>query len=298
MREPRFTPEKLHAALLAVCRTLGVDHRGATLMRFTNNAVYALASVPAVVRIVGSHALGHRAHKVVRVAEHFERHEVPAVRLYPGVRQPVVGDDPPFTATVWRRVEPAGRRPAAGDLAGLLTQVHALPQPPDVGPWTPLDDVHARLRDAEELHPDDRRFLLDRCLEAQEQLRGLTFPLGEALVHGDAHLGNVLASPDGPVLCDFDSAAIGPRVWDLVPVAVGVQRFGEPVEVYRELAEAYGFDVLGWPGFPALRAVRELKLTTSVLPSLRSHPELRPELRRRLDDLRAGRDDAVWTRYG
>jgi aminoglycoside phosphotransferase (APT) family kinase protein len=295
VREPRFTPEKLDAALVAVCRTLGVDHRGAKLLRFTNNAVYALASIPAVVRIVGSHALRHRAYKVVAVAEHFERHNVPAVRLYPGVRQPiVVGDD---VATVWQWVPPVGCQPTAGDLARLLTQLHALPRPRQVARWAPLDDVLARLLDAEELDAADRRFLLDRCHEVDEQLRRLEFPLGRALLHGDAHLGNVLAAADGPVLCDFDSAAVGPRVWDLVPVAVGVQRFGEPVDVYRELAEAYGFDVLSWSGYPVLRAARELKLTTSVLPSLRSHPEVRPELRRRLDDLRAGRCDAQWHRY-
>lgn len=296
VREPRFTPEKLHTALVGVCRKLGVDHRGAKLLRFTNNAVYALASVPAVVRIVGSHALRHRVYKVVAVAEHFEQHDVPAVRLYPGVPQPiVVGED---VATVWRWVPHARRRPAARDLARLLAQVHRLPRPREVARWAPLDDVRARLVDAEELDPADRRFLLDRCGEVNEQLRGLDFPLGEALLHGDAHLGNVLPSDEGPVLCDFDSAAVGPREWDLVPVAVGVQRFGEPVDVYRELADRYGFDVLSWPGYPVLRAVRELKLATSVLPSLRSNPEVRPELRRRLDDLRAGRADTRWRRYG
>jgi hypothetical protein len=27
------------------------------------------------------------------------------------------------------------------------------------------------------------------------------------VLHGDAHLGNVILRPDGPVLCDFDSCA-------------------------------------------------------------------------------------------
>jgi alkanesulfonate monooxygenase SsuD/methylene tetrahydromethanopterin reductase-like flavin-dependent oxidoreductase (luciferase family) len=46
-----------------------------------------------------------------------------------------------------------------------------------------------------------------------------------------------------------------------------------------------------------LRAVRELKLTTSVLPILRSHPQVAAELHRRLDDLRHGRTDVRWSRY-
>jgi hypothetical protein len=63
------------------------------------------------------------------------------------------------------------------------------------------------------------------------------------------------------------------------------------------LADAYGFDVTAWDGFSVLRAARELKLTTSVLPILRSHPQVRGELRRRLSDLRTGRSGTRWARY-
>jgi aminoglycoside phosphotransferase (APT) family kinase protein len=116
-------------------------------------------------------------------------------------------------------------------------------------------------------------------------------------VHGDAHSGNVIVGPEGPVLCDFDSACVGPPEWDLTPLAVGRERFGDPAGRYRMLVDAYGFDVTSWAGFPVLRAVRELKLTTSVLPILRSHPSVREELRRRLADLRNGCTGARWSRY-
>lgn len=265
------------------------------MLRFTNNAVYALSSAPVVVRIIGSHALRHRAYKVVALARHFARHGVPAVRLYPGVRQPVLVDG--HLATVWQWVPPTGPRPGPRDLARLLRQVHALPLPADLPAWSPLDDVRSRLVDAEELDPADLRFLLDRCDEVAGALKQLTFSGPPVLLHGDAHLGNVLGGPDGPVLCDFDSACAGPAEWDLTPVAVGVRRFGEPMAVHAALAEGYGLDVMAWDGFPAMLAARELKLTTSVLPILRSHPEVRQELMRRLADLRAGRCDAVWMRY-
>jgi aminoglycoside phosphotransferase (APT) family kinase protein len=151
--------------------------------------------------------------------------------------------------------------------------------------------------DAEELAPADRRFLLARCAEVQARLATLEFPLSRGFVHGDATPGNVLAGPDGPVLCDFDSSCVGPPEWDLTPLAVGRERFGDPPARYTEFAAAYGFDVTSWPGFAVLRAVRELKLATSVLPILRSHPPVRAEWRRRLADLRAGRTGTSWTRY-
>jgi hypothetical protein len=291
----RFTREKLADALTRACLVLGLEPGGARLIRFTNNAVYVLESAPVVLRIVGSRALRHRAAKVVAVAQHFEQHGIPAIRLLPGAPQPLqVGE---HVVTAWHYIEPARRRATAKDLGRLLRRVHALPPLPDAGEWAPLSDVRSRVADAEELDAGDRRFLLRRCAEVEAALSELEFPLPSALIHGDAHPGNVIVGPDGPVLCDFDSSCAGPPEWDLTPLAVGRERFGDPAGRYRLLADVYGFDVTAWPGFAVLRAARELKLTTSVLPILRSHPQVGTELRRRLADLRAGRVSTTWKRY-
>lgn len=291
----RFTREKLEDALAGTCALLGLDATDARLLRFTNNAVYALTRAPVVVRIVGSRALRHRVGTVVRVARHFAAHDIPAIRLLPGVDQPLhVGE---HLVTVWREVPENGRATPA-DLAELLLRVHALPPPEGLAEWAPLDAVRARVADAEELDDRDRLFLLARCHEVEAALGRLEFALPRGLVHGDAHPGNVIVGPAGPVLCDFDSSCVGPPEWDLTPLAVGRERFGDPAGHYQLLVDGYGFDVTSWAGFPVLRTVRELKLTTSVLPILRSHPGVRPELRRRLDDLREGRSDVQWTRYG
>ncbi|QRP51298.1 aminoglycoside phosphotransferase family protein [Amycolatopsis sp. FDAARGOS 1241] len=274
---------------------LGLDPAGARLLRFTNNAVYALASAPVVVRIVGSTRLRHRVDTVVRVARHFARHDVPAIRLLEGVDQPLaVG---PHLVTVWHEVPSIGRPATTVDLAGLLRRVHALPPPEGLAEWAPFDAVRARVSDAEELADGDREFLLERCAEVEAQLVTLDFPLARGFVHGDAYPGNVIPGRDGPVLCDFDSSCVGPPEWDLTPLAVGLERFGDLPSRYLRFSRAYGFDVTTWSGFAVLRAVRELKLTTSVLPILRSHPQVRAELHRRLDDLRHGRTNASWTRY-
>jgi aminoglycoside phosphotransferase (APT) family kinase protein len=291
----RFTRSTLDHVLWRTCALLDLDAQGATLLRFTNNAVYSLATAPVVVRIVASRNLAHRAVKVVAVAEHLARHGVPAIRLLDGIDQPL--DVGGHVVTVWQEVPPGGRAAGPADLGRLLRLVHAVPPPEGVGEWSPLEDVQARIAEAEELEPGDRRFLLRRCAEVEAALGELEFPMPRALVHGDAHPGNVIAGPGGPVLCDFDSACLGPPEWDLTPVAVGRDRFGDPADRYRMLVEAYGFDVTSWDGFPVLRAARELKLATSVLPILRSHPRVRGELRRRLDDLRAGRTTSTWSRY-
>ncbi|OLT40705.1 aminoglycoside phosphotransferase [Saccharomonospora sp. CUA-673] len=287
------------------------DPRGATLLRFTNNAVYALGDREVVVRIVGTPALRHRVDKVVQVARHLERHGVPAVRLVSDVEQPVrVGD---YLATVWHRVPDTGRRAGAAELAALLRSMHAtgldgasdgasdgtgVDGLGELTPWEPLDDVRVRLDAAgPELAPADRAFLLDRCDELDALVAELDFPLASTLAHGDAHAGNVIVGPDGPVLCDFDSACVGPPEWDLTPVAVGCLRFGDPPSWHGELAEGYGFDVTAWEGFDVLRAVRELKLATSVLPIAGRDEAVRAELGRRIADLRSADTHQQWIRY-
>jgi aminoglycoside phosphotransferase (APT) family kinase protein len=182
-------------------------------------------------------------------------------------------------------------------LAGLLRAVHALPIPPGLPEWDPLDDVRRRLGEATGIADAELGFLRERCAEVADALRRVEFALPRGFVHGDAHLGNLIPTPAGPVLCDFDSASVGPAEWDLTPMAVSVRRFGEPVSRYAELASHYGFDVMRWPGFAVLREVRELKLTTSVLPIMGSAPEKRPELLRRLRDFRVGDTSARWSRF-
>jgi phosphotransferase family enzyme len=294
--EGRFSKPRLAVALGEICARLGLDAEGATLLRFTNNAVYKLAGDQAVIRIVGSRGLRHRVEKVVRIAGWFAEHEIPAVRLLAGVAQPIrVGD---HLATAWDVVPADGPEPRGRDLGELLRRIHQLPPPAFQLPvWDPLDDVRRRVDDAEAIDDDDRDFLLGCCERLQDTLAGLRWRLPTAVVHGDAHLGNLIPSPDGPVMCDFDSTCLGPPEWDLTPVAVGVGRFGEPARTYREMTRSYGWDVTQWSGFSVLREVRELKLITSVLPSVRSNPEVRPELMRRLDDFRRGDTRARWARY-
>ncbi|AOS60893.1 aminoglycoside phosphotransferase family protein [Actinoalloteichus hymeniacidonis] len=292
----RFTIAKLTVALEEICARVGLDPRGARLIRVTNNAVFELADRRHVVRIVASARLRHRAEKVVRIARWLAENDVSAVRLPAGIEQPVYAAGQ--VATIWEMIPHVGPPPGAKDLARLLRDIHRL-QAPDfpLPTWRPLDDVHRRLADAEELSDRDRAFLEGRCAEVADRLRDLRFPLPQGVLHGDAHLGNLIPGPDGTAICDFDSTCVGPREWDLTPLAVGAQRFLHPEEQQRLLAYEYGFDITRWSGFAVLRDVRELKLTTSVLPILRSNPGVRAQLQLRLESLRSGDVTVPWTPY-
>ena len=292
----RLTRAKLDALLTAIGEQAALDVRDAELVKFTNNAVFRLAHAPVVIRIAGSATMRDRVPKVVRVARWLAERDVPAVRLWDGIAQPMVvrGE----LVTLWRAVPTGGAPPSGADLAAILRVFHALPPPPaPLPPWRPFEEIRSRLAEPEGLAAADLRYLLEQCDRIEEELAAVRYLLPSGPIHGDAFLGNLIPSPDGPVICDFDSSADGPREWDLTPVAVGRLRFDYSGDAYGELAAGYGFDVLNWPGFPVLRRIRELKLVSSVVPILRSNPGIREQWAFRLRSFKNSDLTAKWSTY-
>lgn len=293
-----LTPERIRALVRAIAEPTGLDDTDAVLIKFTNNAVVRLPRSGAVIRIAGSAITRQRVPGVIAAAELFAAYQIPAVRLLPGLDQPIRQDG--HLATVWRGIPEDGPTPTAADLARILTAIHALPTSPQIPGWALPDGLRHRIRHTPDVDPETRAFLaaeLDHVAAALTDLATITPLIAPGIIHGDAHLGNLISARAGVVVCDFDSTSIGPREWDLIPAAVGSLRFGYSPDVHQGLVDAYGVDVTTWPGFPVLRRLRELQLVTSVLPVLSANPALRPQWQHRLKTYREGDDDARWTPY-
>ncbi|MEY9211553.1 hypothetical protein NI17_009845 [Thermobifida halotolerans] len=84
-----LTLAELPAVVAALCDRAGLDPPGAQLIKFTNNAALRLATAPVVVRIAGSRAARASITTVVQVARWLAGQGMPAVRLLPGIDQPV-----------------------------------------------------------------------------------------------------------------------------------------------------------------------------------------------------------------
>lgn len=283
--------DRLASGLRMICAALNLDPSGAQLLRNVNNAVFRLAKHPLVVRLVTFPSYVPRAELAVAAARVFAEHRVPAIRLLPGVPQPVRAGD--FVATVWQAVNPTGPRPGGADLARLMRAVHAVPPCGGLPEWDPLTDFDNRVWDTA-MSRADRAFLLARSAELAAATAELRFALPTSVLHGDAHLGNVIPGPDGPVLCDFDSCSVGPPEWDLTPVAVADVRFRRPAAHQRDFIEAYGFDVREWEGFEVMHGIRDLKLIAGVFPRVGSSPAVQAEFDRRMASLRSGRRFERW----
>jgi Ser/Thr protein kinase RdoA (MazF antagonist) len=109
------------------------------------------------------------------------------------------------------------------------------------------------------------RALLARPGDAIHSARLPTRPL-----HGDAHAGNVLRTPNGPLWTDFEDTCSGPVEWDLACLAAGAGPRVEALAAYGRRAD----DPLLAP-FVEARAAQVAVWTAFMA---KHHPQLRERL--------------------
>jgi thiamine kinase-like enzyme len=213
-----FSAESAHRALTTAAEKVGVDPRSAELIRMGENAIFALRGEGVVARIARSLDLWEGVERELAVARWLRAHDFPAVRVAEQYEQPVAADG--RLITFWELVDISGDANHT-DLAGLLRDLHALPDPEfHIPAFAPFSVVPARLADPGNAEATAVAFLADLYEDLKGKLVELEFgePLG--LIHGDAHCGNIIPTKCGPLLSDFEVVAWGPREWDLTPTAV------------------------------------------------------------------------------
>jgi Ser/Thr protein kinase RdoA (MazF antagonist) len=289
----QFSAASAAGALVSACAETGLNPTGARLIRLGENAIYELPREGVVARVARSTALADRVLREVRIADWLAEQDYPAVRTAADVKQAIEADG--RLVTFWQLVPPNATQPTVADLGCLLRRLHDLPAPSFPLPvFDPLSVVPGRLACPGAAPPDDVAFLRDRYEELAEAYRTLPPSAPHGLIHGDAHRGNVLMSAAGPLLSDFETAALGPREWDLTPTAMSVERFALDAHTYAAFVDAYGQDVRDWAGFGVLRQIREITMTTWLMQLYEVSDQHAAEFRLRVDSLREGDDGRLW----
>jgi thiamine kinase-like enzyme len=199
--------------------------------------------------------------------------------------------------TFWEWVPADDVLPTPRQLGEALRQLHALPTPRfELPRFNPLAGIDALLASAS-VDPDSLSFLRDECEFLKRAYHDLTFDLPLGPIHGDAHTGNLICSNGCAILIDFETFALGPREWELVPTAVQRERFDLPGADYRAFVEAYGVDVRAWSGYPVVRRIRELTITAWLLGPAAQQRGTSEEFGMRVAALRGERAGRAWRRY-
>jgi aminoglycoside phosphotransferase (APT) family kinase protein len=206
-------------AAVAAARAHGIETTQPRVLRDRLNVIVHLHPAPVVARIPGTITR-------VRKGDDHPRRELQLAGELARAGAPVVAPSaelPPgphhrdgHAITFWTYVPPNGEPDpqAAGE---ALRHVHealrgltgALP------PLNHLSEAEALLSQlaAEEVLEQEAALALhERIVETLALMGRLRTPVQP--LHGDAHLGNVLNGPGGPLWTDFEDACIGPVHWD------------------------------------------------------------------------------------
>ncbi|WP_078943197.1 phosphotransferase enzyme family protein [Streptomyces aureus] len=266
MTSPRI--QESFVVLEKIVKAVGLSPDGAEPIRLAENDLWRLPG-RIVVRIARQ-GQSTAAAREVQVTRWLAQNGVPAVR--PLDRdQPVTVDG--RTATFWEELPPH-RAGDESDLAPLLRRLHELPSPPfTLGEIAPFVRIADRIGGAQAIDQGDQAWLLHRLEELQAAWTELPSGLRRCVIHGDAWGGNAAVTSDGVFLMDFERTAVGPPEWDLTSTAVAADTFGKiSRSAYKKFCEAYGHDVMEWVGYPILRDIRELRLTSFALQAANDDP--------------------------
>jgi Ser/Thr protein kinase RdoA (MazF antagonist) len=293
-----LSESRAHVLLERACGLAGLNAGGARLLRIGSNAVYHLAD-PVVVRISRKDADPARARRTVAVARWLESVDYPAVRAT-DIDQPIEIDG--HAITFWQSVSEDGDQYASiAEVAAVLAELHRLTAPSflHLPVLAPFEDAAKRIAVNEWLSPADRAFLTEQLAVMQERYTSLEFVLPQGVIHGDANIGNVLLDRNGnPVVIDLDGFAVGPREWDLALTAIYYDSFGwHTRDEYETFVRVYGFDIMQWPGYPTMRAIREFLMVTWVIQEAKENPQVAAEAAKRIAALRTGVSRKDWQPY-
>lgn len=293
-RRTAFSSSDVFITLAESCAAVGLASEGAELIRLGENAIFRLATDPIVVRIARGADVLKDAEKEVAVASWLRDVGIPAAEPTDHVQPLMVRGKP---VTFWRLIDDSGVRATLGELARILRELHHLTVPDylRLPKLNIFGRVSERIAKSSELSATEREFLTTRLNELRHEYGGLEFPLLPSAVHGDAHQSNLIRTPDGGViLIDFERFAFGPPESDLTVTATEHLIGWHTDAQYAHFCDVYGFDVMTWEGFPVMRAINELKMTTWLMQNVGESDRVAREFRIRLASLRDRDSPRTW----
>ncbi|MGR7025301.1 phosphotransferase family protein [Geodermatophilus sp. URMC 62] len=207
------------AAATAVAAAHGLQAAGARVLHDGVNVVVHLAPAPVVARVATltpllrpdpARPFGREVALAAALAAAGAAVVPPSDLLPPGPHE-----HDGLVLAFWQHVEVRPQAPAPGDVAAALTALHdVLAGLPATGPPldTPLDDLAVFAERAGDwgVSPAVRARIAERAERLRPRLGGPARAL-----HGDAHPGNLLATPDGWRWTDLEDTCAGPVEWDL-----------------------------------------------------------------------------------
>jgi hypothetical protein len=279
------------ASVVDTAARAGIDVSGAGIWRVGSSIMVGLPAARVLGR-VDDPSRFEAASRQVAVAEVLVERGVPCTTVTGPALQPVPTAAGPVT--FWRWLDATADEVGPRALGRLARSLHeatrgGVDELPSFQPLVAVADELERARLAARTAPTDLELLGERISWVLERWPVvLDDPLGIAVVHGDLHRHNAVATAGGAVLADLELAGVGPVCADLVPQVVAVRRYGAPPRTIDEMFAGYGLEPVRWPGFELLVDAHELWVTVWTVANRGLSPALEDEAEVRLDRWRPG----------
>ncbi|MBC8991545.1 phosphotransferase enzyme family protein [Micromonospora chalcea] len=285
--------EAIHAVTSAATG-VGLPAHDASAVRIGENGVVLLPSAGVLARVVPRAAKGSDPRREIEIAAWLASRQVPVV--HPARPEPIIIGQ--YVVSLWEYL-PDSRPADLVTLAECLRRLHSVPLPMNLLPHlSPFDKFEVRLETGAGLDTSDRVFLRQFRDELSTRWNMAEFALGEAVLHGDAHMENLLVTPGGrQAFVDLETVCIGPPEWDLTLTALYYECGWFSAKEYVDFVRTYGFDVRRSPSWPVLRLIRMLRMTLWLAQSADNDPQRQRQLRHRINTLQKGTAPAGWTGY-
>ncbi len=244
------TRERAIGAAVAIAEAHAIRVEHPIVLRDRSNLLVQLAPAPIVARVAAATATMRRGtawlSREVAVADYLTRAGAPVVApsalLPPG---PHERDG--FAMSFWELVEDAQVGLDAREAGRRLRDCHEAllgydGELPIMGALEEVAGVLARLEARSVIDSRGVARLREVGAELEPRIAALDLPLQP--LHGDAGLGNVLSTRDGPRWNDWEDTFRGPVAWDIACLQAAAPPFGtrDPTLV-AEALRGYGADV-------------------------------------------------------
>ena len=283
-------------AVLQVAASHGLSVTDPRVLRVGENAVIALPAAGALARVTRDQRDLPGVRDQVRIARWLLSQGVDVVRPLPIEPTHVNG----LVVSLWEYLADAMSADPVM-LAGALRRLHSIPRPAGalLRRVDPFERFDARLAAAAPPFSDADATLLTALRDdLAVQWRAASFELDDAVLHGDAHMDNLLVTPDGrTTFIDPETVCVGPPEWDLTLTALYYEIGWFTQRQYADFAGEYGYDVRTSPTWPMLRLIRMLRMTMWLAQTAADYPDRATQLRHRLQTLRDGTAPTGWTGF-
>ena len=209
--------------------------------------------------------------------------ELSRAPVVPPATLDVATADPDYAMTQWplaRTLPQAGAYAALGD---CLSRLHHISPPSRLPRFNDFSLIDRRLELARK-HGAPKPLLnrlrtrADRVVPVMREV----VRSGDSLVHGDAHVGNLVELGGAAKLIDLDGLCVGPWQLDLLPTKVAYDRLGLPEQHWNDFIDACGSTICEWEFAAIATTYREITILT-WLASLWGESGVAEELTHRLE---------------